>query len=73
MRKMACYVVSREEIFEDGCYIFYRNREVAGEAAIMQTFRYYGEMIDLKGWAAEKFLNKMKFKIFRILNEISNF
>jgi hypothetical protein len=46
---------------------------VAGEAAIMQTFRYYGEMIDLKGWTAEKFLNKMKFKIFRILNEISNF
>lgn len=37
-------VVAWEEIFEDGRYIFYRNREVAGEAAIMQAFRYSGKM-----------------------------
>lgn len=37
-------VVAWEEIFEDGRYIFYRNREVAGEAAIMQAFRYCGKM-----------------------------
>lgn len=33
-------VIAWEEIFEDGRYIFYRNREVAGEAAILQGFRY---------------------------------
>ena len=37
-------VVAWEEIFEDGRYIFYRNREVAGEAAVMQAFRYSGKM-----------------------------
>lgn len=37
-------VVAWEEIFEKGRYIFYRNREVAGEAAIMQAFCYYGKM-----------------------------
>jgi len=37
-------VIAWEEIFEDGRYIFYRNREVAGEAAIMQAFCYYGKM-----------------------------
>ena len=37
-------VVAWEEIFENGRYIFYRNREVAGEAAIMQAFRYCGKM-----------------------------
>lgn len=37
-------VVAWEEIFEDGRYIFYRNREVAGEAAIMHAFRYCGMM-----------------------------
>lgn len=37
-------VVAWEEIFEDGRYIFYRNREVAGEAAIMHAFRYCGKM-----------------------------
>lgn len=37
-------VVAWEEIFEDGRYIFYRNREVAGEAAIMQAFTYSGRM-----------------------------
>ena len=37
-------VVAWEEIFEDGRYIFYRNREVAGEAAIVHAFRYCGKM-----------------------------
>ncbi|MBR3640514.1 MAG: N(5)-(carboxyethyl)ornithine synthase [Oscillibacter sp.] len=37
-------VVAWEEIYEDGRYIFYRNREVAGEAAMMQAFRYCGKM-----------------------------
>ena len=32
-------VLAWEEIFEDGRYIFYRNREVAGEAAVLQAFR----------------------------------
>lgn len=37
-------VVAWENIFEHGRYIFYRNREVAGEAAILQAFRYCGKM-----------------------------
>ncbi len=37
-------VIAWEEIFEDGRYIFYRNREVAGEAAVLHAFRYCGKM-----------------------------
>lgn len=37
-------VVAWENIYEHGRYIFWRNREVAGEAAIMQAFRYCGKM-----------------------------
>lgn len=37
-------VLAWEEIYEDGRYIFYRNREIAGEAAILQAFRYCGKM-----------------------------
>lgn len=37
-------VIAWEDIFEDGRYIFYRNREVAGEAAIMHAYRYCGKM-----------------------------
>ena len=37
-------VIAWEEIFEKGRYIFYRNREVAGEAAILHAFRYCGKM-----------------------------
>lgn len=37
-------VLAWEEIFENGRYIFYRNREVAGEAAIVHGFRYSGRM-----------------------------
>lgn len=37
-------VIAWEEIFEKGRYIFYRNREIAGEAAVMQAFCYYGKM-----------------------------
>ena len=37
-------VIAWEEIFEHGRYIFYRNREIAGEAAIMQAFCHYGIM-----------------------------
>ena len=37
-------VIAWEEIYENGRYIFYRNREVAGEAAVMQAFCHYGKM-----------------------------
>lgn len=37
-------VIAWEEIFEKGRYIFYRNREVAGEAGILQAFCHYGKM-----------------------------
>ena len=37
-------VVAWEEIYENGRYIFYRNREIAGEAAVMHAFRYCGKM-----------------------------
>lgn len=37
-------VIAWEEIYEDGRYIFYRNREMAGEAAILHGFRYCGKM-----------------------------
>lgn len=37
-------VIAWEEIFEDGRYIFYRNREIAGEAGVLQAFRYSGRM-----------------------------
>lgn len=37
-------VIAWEEIYEKGRYIFYRNREVAGEAAVLQAFRYCGKM-----------------------------
>lgn len=37
-------VIAWEEIFENGRYIFYRNRELAGEAAIMHAYRYCGKM-----------------------------
>lgn len=37
-------VLAWEEIFEDGRYIFYRNREIAGEAAVIHAFRYSGKM-----------------------------
>ena len=37
-------VIAWEEIIENGRYIFYRNREVAGEAAILQAFCHYGKM-----------------------------
>ena len=37
-------VIAWEEIFEEGRYLYYRNREVAGEAAVMQAFCHYGRM-----------------------------
>lgn len=37
-------VVAWEEMYEDGRYILFRNREIAGEAAVMHAFRYYGKM-----------------------------
>lgn len=37
-------VIAWEDIYEDGRYIFYRNREIAGEAAVLQAFRYSGKM-----------------------------
>ncbi len=37
-------VIAWEEIYEKGRYIFYRNREIAGEAAVLQAFCFYGKM-----------------------------
>lgn len=37
-------VIAWEEMFEDGRYLFYRNREIAGEAAVIQAFQHYGSM-----------------------------
>jgi len=37
-------VLAWEEIYQDGRYIFYRNRELAGEAGVLQAFLYYGRM-----------------------------
>lgn len=37
-------VVAWEEMFEDGRYIFYRNREIAGEAGVLQAYQYAGKM-----------------------------
>ncbi len=37
-------VIAWEEIYDNGRYIFYRNREVAGEAAVLQAFCHYGKM-----------------------------
>jgi len=37
-------VIAWEEIYEDGRYVFYRNREIAGEAAILHAFRYAKRM-----------------------------
>ena len=37
-------VIAWEEIYENGRYVFYRNREIAGEAAILHAFRYCGKM-----------------------------
>ena len=37
-------VIAWEEIYENGRYIYYRNREIAGEAAILHAFRYCGRL-----------------------------
>lgn len=37
-------VIAWEEMFENGRYIFYRNREIAGEAAILHAYQYLGKM-----------------------------
>jgi len=37
-------VLAWEEIYDRGRYIFYKNREIAGEAAILHGFRYSGKM-----------------------------
>jgi N5-(carboxyethyl)ornithine synthase len=37
-------VIAWENIFRDSRYIFYRNREIAGEAAILQGIRYAEKM-----------------------------
>lgn len=37
-------VIAWENIYEHGRYVFYRNREIAGEAAVLQAFRYCGKM-----------------------------
>lgn len=37
-------VIAWEELYDGGRYIFYRNREIAGEAAVLQAFLYCGKM-----------------------------
>ena len=37
-------IIAWEEIYQDGRYIFYRNREIAGEAAVLHGFRYCKKM-----------------------------
>ena len=37
-------VLAWEEIFEDGRYIFYRNREIAGEMGVLQAMSYVGKV-----------------------------
>ena len=37
-------VLAWEDIYQDGRYIFYRNRELAGEAGVLQAFTHYGRM-----------------------------
>ena len=37
-------VIAWEKIYTDGRYIFYRNREVAGEAGVLQAFTCLGKM-----------------------------
>ena len=37
-------VIAWEEMYEKGRYIYYKNREVAGEAGILQAYLYCGKM-----------------------------
>ncbi|MBR4461559.1 MAG: N(5)-(carboxyethyl)ornithine synthase [Erysipelotrichaceae bacterium] len=37
-------VLAWEKITQDGRYIFYRNRELAGEAGVLQAFLHFGRM-----------------------------
>ena len=37
-------VIAWEDMVEKGRYLFYRNRELAGETAVLQAFTYYGRM-----------------------------
>ena len=37
-------VIAWENISEHGRYLFYRNRELAGETAVLHAFTYYGRM-----------------------------
>lgn len=37
-------VIAWEEMYEDGRYLFYKNREIAGEAAILHAYQYLGKM-----------------------------
>lgn len=37
-------VIAWEDLYENGRYLFYKNREIAGEAAILHAIRYCGKM-----------------------------
>jgi N5-(carboxyethyl)ornithine synthase len=37
-------VIAWENMMEKGSYLFYRNRELAGETAVLHAFSYYGRM-----------------------------
>lgn len=39
-----CTVIAWEEMYEEGRYVFYKNRELAGEAGILQAILYGGIM-----------------------------
>lgn len=39
-----CTVIAWEEMYEEGRYIFYKNRELAGEAGVLQAILYAGIM-----------------------------
>jgi N5-(carboxyethyl)ornithine synthase len=41
--KMKMTAIAWEEMFENGRYVFRRNRELAGEAGVLHAFLYYGK------------------------------
>ena len=44
MLEKKCSVIAWEEMYEENRYIFYKNRELAGEAGVLQAILYSGLM-----------------------------
>lgn len=44
MVKARLTAYAREDMYEDGRHVFWRNNELAGEAAVFNAFQYYGRM-----------------------------